>query len=151
LKDKKMGAPELFNHIVDIVRSVRSNKKIEIFRGGMEKLNFAQITALYFLYDSSGMTMGELSGLARVKMPTMTDTMAALVSAGYAGRKHSEKDRRQVIMTITEKGKKLVNYNRGIGIDYIEKFLKQLHPVERKIVNVFVARTKEILTKRFEK
>ena len=143
-------AAELFSHIVDIVRAVRSNKKIEIFRGGMEKLNFAQITSLYFLYDSAGMTMGELSNSARVKMPTMTDTMSALVKAGYAARKHSKTDRRKVIMTITEKGKKLVDYNRGIGIDYIEKFLAKLNHVERKIVNVFVGRTKEILTKRFE-
>ncbi len=149
--DKKKEAEAIFNHIVDIVRAVRSNKKIEIFRGGMEKLTFAQIVALYFLYDSSGMTMGELSTCASVKMPTMTDIMSALVTDGYAARKHSEKDRRKVIMTLTEKGKKLVEYNRGIGIDYIEKFMSNLNHVERGIANVLVKRTKEILTKRFEK
>jgi DNA-binding MarR family transcriptional regulator len=146
-----MEAADIFNHIVDIVRAVRSNKRIEIFRGGMEKLTFAQIFALYFLYDSSGMTMGELSACARVKMPTMTDIMSALVSDGYAARKHSEKDRRKVIMTLTEKGKKLVEYNSGIGIDYIEKYMSKLNNVERGIVNLVVKRTKDILTGKFEK
>lgn len=147
----KKEAAEIFGNIVDIVRAVRSNKKIEIFRGGMEKLNFAQITALYFLYDSAGMTMGELATNARVQMPTMTDIMTKLVSSGYAARKQSAADRRKVIMTITDKGKKLVDYNRGIGIDYIEKYMSRLNHVEKKIVNVFVKRTKEILTQRFEK
>ncbi len=148
---EKQDAAELFNHIVDIVRAVRSNKNIEIFQGGMEKLNFAQITALYFLYDSEGLTMGELAALARVQMPTMTDIMSKLVAMGYAARKHSDKDRRKVIMTITKKGKELVDFNRNIGIEYIDKYLSKLNHVERKIVNVFVKRTKEILTKRFEK
>jgi DNA-binding MarR family transcriptional regulator len=148
---KNSEAGELYSHIVDIVRAVRSNKRIELFRGGMEKLNFAQITALYFLYDSAGLTMGELADCARVRMPTMTDTMSGLVNSGYAARKHSVNDRRKVIMTITDKGKKLVDYNRSIGEEYIERFLAQLNKVERKIVNVFVVRTKEILTKRFER
>lgn len=147
----KTEASEIFSHIVDIVRAVRSNKKIELFRGGMEKLNFAQITALYVLYDSEGMTMGELALLARVAMPTMTDIMSKLVVMGYAARKHSATDRRKVIMTITDKGKKLVDYNRGVGIDYIEEFLSKLNHVEKKIVNVFIKRTKEIITQKFEK
>ena len=145
-------AAEIFNHIVEIVRSVRSNKKIEIFRGGMEKLNFAQITALYFLYDETeGLAMGELAGLARVQMPTMTDIMSKLVVSGYAARTHAEHDRRKVIMTITPKGRKLVDYNRGVGVEYIGKFMSKLNHVEKKIVMMFVKRTKEILQGRFEK
>lgn len=150
MKDKKQ-ASELFNSIVDIVRSVRSNKKITLFRGGMEKLNLARITALYFLYDSPGMTMGELSKCAGVKMPTMTDTVSPLVGAGYAARKHNKKDRRKIIITLTEKGRELVDYNRKVGIDYIEKFLSRLGPVERGLAVTFVSRTHQILTKRFEK
>jgi DNA-binding MarR family transcriptional regulator len=109
------------------------------------------MTALYFLYDSKGMTMGELSGCAGVKMPTMTDIMAKLASSGYAVREHSKTDRRNVVMTITQKGKKLVEYNRGIGVDYIEKYLSKLNIAEKKIAVLFVKRTKQILTKRFEK
>jgi DNA-binding MarR family transcriptional regulator len=145
----KKEAAVIFDHIVDIVRAVRSNRKIELFRGGMEKLNFAQMASLYFLYDSKGgMTMGELARLSSVKMPTMTEIMAVLVKAGYAARKHSVNDRRKVIMTITEKGRKLVDLNRGIGIDYIEKFLSNMSHIEKKIGLMVVERTKEILVKR---
>jgi MarR family transcriptional regulator, organic hydroperoxide resistance regulator len=147
----KNDAADIYNHIVDIVRAVRSNKKIELFRGGMEKLNFAQIFALYFLYDSEELTMGEMAALARVQMPTMTDIMTKLVNCGYAARKHSKTDRRKVIMTITAKGRKLVDFNRGIGIDYIDKYLSNLNNVEKKIVNVFIKRTKEIIAQRYEK
>jgi DNA-binding MarR family transcriptional regulator len=84
-------------------------------------------------------------------MPTMTDIMAKLASSGYAVREHSKTDRRNVVMTITQKGKKLVEYNRGIGVDYIEKYLSKLNIAEKKIAVLFVKRTKQILTKRFEK
>jgi DNA-binding MarR family transcriptional regulator len=147
----KKEASEIYDHIVDIVRSVRSNKKISIFRGGMEKLNFAQITALYLLYDSEPTTMGEMSGCAGVKMPTMTDIMTKLTASGYAAREHSKADRRKVVMSITQKGKKLVEYNREIGIDYIEKFMSKLNIAEKKIAVLFVKKTNEIITKNFEK
>ncbi|MEI7541810.1 MAG: MarR family transcriptional regulator [bacterium] len=143
-------AEKIFSDIVDIVRAVRSNREIEIFQGGMEKLNFSQITALYYLYDGEEMTMGILSKLAGVKMPTMTDTISVLVGKGYASRKSAQNDRRKVIMTITEKGKKLVNYNRLIGIEYINKYLSNLGVLERKLATTIVNRTKEIVTKRFK-
>ena len=145
----KNDASEIFTDIVEIVRAVRSNKKIEIFQGGMEKLNFAQITALYFLYDADGLTMGRLAELAGVKMPTMTDTITALVSMGYAARKSEKNDRRKVIMHITDKGKKLVDYNRAIGIEYINKYLSKLGLVEKKLAMTIVKRTKGIITQRF--
>lgn len=149
MKEKKEAA-EIFGHIVDIVRAVRSNRKIELFSGGMEKLNFAQITALFFLYESKGMTMSELAAIARVQLPTMTDIMSKLVSSGYAERKHSAKDRRQVIMSITEKGRKLVDINRGINIENIEKYMSKLNHVEKKIALVFVRKAKDIIINRFE-
>jgi DNA-binding MarR family transcriptional regulator len=144
---KKDDAAEIYSDIVDIVRAVRSNRKIEIFRGGMEKLNFAQITTLYFLYGGEGMTMGRLSELAGVKMPTMTDIISVLVTKGYAARKSAKNDRRKVIMMITEKGKKLVDYNRAIGIEYLNKYLSKLGIVERKLAGTIVKRTKEVITK----
>ena len=148
----KTQAAQIFSDIVDIVRAVRSNKKIELFRGGMEKLNVAQMASLYFLYDSKeGMTMGDLAKCAGVKMPTMTDTVSPLVKAGYAVRSHADNDRRKVIMTITEKGRKLVDFNRGIGIEYIEKYLSRLNHIEKNIAMMVVKRTKDILVKRFEK
>lgn len=147
----KHDAAEIFSDIVDIVRAVRSNRRIEIFRYGMEKLNFAQIAALYFLYDSESMSMGELSVCAGVKMPTMTDTVAPLVAKGYAARKSEKNDRRKVLMSITEKGKKLVSDNKKIGIDYINKYLSKLGLVERKLATTVVKRTKEILIKRLFK
>ena len=143
----KNDALRIYSDIVDIVHAVRSNRKIEIFRGGMEKLNFGQIAALYVLYDGEGVTMGRLAELARVKMPTMTDIIAALVTKGYAERKSSKTDRRKVIMSITEKGKKLVDYNRAIGIEYLNKYLSKLGPIERKLAGTIVKRTKEVITK----
>ena len=147
----KNDAAEIFSDIVDIVRAVRSNRSIEVFRYGMEKLNFAQIAALYTLYDSESMSMGGLSACAGVKMPTMTDTIAPLVEKGYAARKSEKNDRRKVIMSITEKGKKLVCDNRKVGIDYIDKYLSNLGLVEKKLAATVVKKTKEILTKRLLK
>jgi DNA-binding MarR family transcriptional regulator len=149
---EKKQAAEIFSDIVDIVRAVRSNRKIEIFRGGMEKMNLAQMTAMYFLYEAeAGMTMGELAKAAAVKMPTMTETMTPLVKAGHVIREHDEKDRRIVKVKLSAKGMTLVGYNRKVGIDYIGKYLSKLNHIERKIAGIVVKRTKEVLLKRFER
>ena len=148
---KKDVAEGIFNDIVDIVRAVRSNRKIEIFRGGMEKMNLPQMTAMYFLYEAKdGMTMGELSKAAVVKMPTMTDIMTPLVAAGYAMREHDDRDIRIVKVKLTPTGRKLVEYNRSVGIEYIEKYLSKLNHVERKIAGIVVKRTKDVLLKSFD-
>ncbi len=151
LMTKKTVPEEIFNDIVEIVRAVRSNRKIEIFRGGMAKMNLAQMTAMYFLYEAKdGMTMGELSKAAAVKMPTMTDIMIPLVAAGYVKRQHDDSDRRIVKVKLTSIGGKLVEYNKRVGIEYIEKYLSKLNRVERKITAIVVKKTKDVLLKRFD-
>lgn len=147
---EKNDAAEIFDDIVETVRAVRANRGIQIFRGGMEKLNFAQIAALYFLNDTDGLTMGTLSKLAGVKMPSMTDTIAVLVAKGYAERKSTKNDRRKVIMIISGKGRRLVEDNKKTGIEYINKYLSNLGIVERRLATTIVKRTKEIITKRFK-
>lgn len=148
----KKEATELFNYVVDIVRAIRTNRKIEVFRGGMEKMGIPQISVLYQLYDKkTGASMGELAKTDNVKMPTMTDIVAALVKDKYAARLTAAGDRRKVIAVITEKGRKLVEYNRNASIDYIEKYMSELNHLERKVAMLVVRRTKDIFVKRFEK
>lgn len=146
---RKPDAQEIFFDIVEMVRAVRSNKHVEVFRGGMEKLNFAQIQVVHLLFDKGGASMGELAASAKVKMPTMTDTVAKLESAGYAKRVHSSGDRRKVIVGLTSRGKKLVEYNRKVAVDYIEKFLSKFSMVEKQIFIALIKRGKKILDERF--
>ena len=148
---RKPDSHEIFADIVDMVRAVRSNRHVEVFQGGMEKLNFAQIQVMHLLYDKNEAAMGELASSAKVKMPTMTDTVNKLVSLGYVKRDRPGSDRRMVIVKLTPKGKKLVDFNRKVAVDYIEKFLSKLSMVEKQFFIAILKRGKKILDERFGK
>lgn len=146
---KKPDSQEIFSDIVEMVRAVRSNKHVEVFQGGMEKLNFAQIQVMHLVYDKQESAMGELASSAKVKMPTMTDTVNRLVSLGYVKRDRPGSDRRMVIVKLTPKGRKLVEFNRKVAIEYIEQFLSKLSLVEKQFFIAILKRGKKILDERF--
>lgn len=148
---KTPDSQEIFSDIVEMVRAVRSNKHVEVFQGGMEKLNFAQIQVMHLVYDKQEAAMGELASSAKVKMPTMTDTVDRLVSLGYVKRERPGSDRRIVIVKLTPKGKKLVEFNRKVAIEYIEQFLSKLSLVEKQLFIAILKRGKKILDERFGK
>ena len=141
---------EIFTDIIDIVRRIRSNKKFKIFQGELRRLTMAQIHVLNYVYDNEKGTMGELSSYAKVKMPTMTDTVNRLVKSGYVKRSHSEKDRRNVVITITAKGKDLIVSHRKTNMMYLANFLESLSDAEKNFVKNFLQKIKQNIEKEVE-
>jgi DNA-binding MarR family transcriptional regulator len=67
-----------------------------------------QLRMLMLLEGAGHMSMGELARRASVTMPTATSSVNSLVSGRYVARRRSPRDRRVVHVSITAKGRKVL-------------------------------------------
>ena len=90
----------LFIHLFNrMVTGTRENVGVNI--------SIAQLKALSAFHEDRPYTMSELSRNALVKMPSMTEMVDRLETAGILERVRDDRDRRVVHVRLTEKGKEL--------------------------------------------
>jgi DNA-binding MarR family transcriptional regulator len=105
-------AEELAEIATQLQRSFLVELSTEVNRGN---ISIPQYTLLGFLNQSAGLNMSELARLMRHTTPATTGLVERLVDAGLIERFSHPKDRRQVLVRITEKGRELVEgMKRGI-------------------------------------
>ena len=76
-------------------------------------LNYAQYSLLFGLAERGELSASELAGLAEVAPPTATQMLDGLVAGGFVERSRSERDRRIVLVSLTERGAQLVAARRA--------------------------------------
>jgi len=81
-----------------------------------------QLSALTLLGETS-YNLSELAELHGVSLPTMSNTISKLVSAGWVERHRSETDRRVVMLSLTPAGQQLV---KKIGQQLVNNVADQL-------------------------
>ena len=77
-------------------------------------LKLSQIKALYAFRDQECLTMKELAASLDVKLPNMTMMVDSLEADGIVERDRDGRDRRKVMVRLTEKGK-------DIKADFLER------------------------------
>ena len=94
-------------------------------------LSETQLAALAALERHGSMTPGELAAHEKVQPPSMTRVISALVEAQLVRREPHLSDRRQVVLTVTDAGRDLVNKARRRRDVWLAKRLAELTPAER--------------------
>jgi len=94
-------------------------------------LSETQLAALAALDRHGSMTPGELAAHEKVQPPSMTRVISALVEAQLVRREPHLSDRRQVVLTVTDAGRDLVNKARRRRDVWLAKRLAELTPAER--------------------
>ena len=94
-------------------------------------LSETQLAALAALDRHGSMTPGELAAHEKVQPPSMTRVISVLVESQLVLREPHESDRRQVVLTVTDAGRELVNRARRRRDVWLAKRLKELTPAER--------------------
>jgi DNA-binding MarR family transcriptional regulator len=94
-------------------------------------LSDTQVAALAVLERQIAMTPGELAEHEKVQPPSMTRVITALEERGLVQRAPHPTDRRQVVLTVTEEGRKLVNQFRRRRDAWLAMRLRELTPQER--------------------
>jgi DNA-binding MarR family transcriptional regulator len=79
-------------------------------------------------------TPGELADIERVSAPSMSRTVAAIVDRGLVERTADPSDRRQVILSLTPEGRRLLKEIRRRRDQWMTVRVKALPPEEQEIL-----------------
>jgi DNA-binding MarR family transcriptional regulator len=120
---------------ISISRLARRLRVERLGFGGTETvLSDIQLAALAALERHDSMTPGELAEHEKVQPPSMTRVIAVLEERGLVRREPHATDRRQVILTVTDDGRNLVQRVRRRREAWLAQRLQELTPDERQIL-----------------
>jgi DNA-binding MarR family transcriptional regulator len=116
---------------ISVSRLARRLRAERVARGVATDLSDTQLAALAALERHTAMTPGELAEHEKVQPPSMTRVIAALQERGLVTRAPHPTDGRQVKLTVTEKGRELVQQSRRLREAWLAQRLRELSPEER--------------------
>lgn len=120
---------------ISISRLARRLRVERLGLGGTETvLSDIQLAALAALARHDSMTPGELAEHEKVQPPSMTRVIAVLEERGLVRREPHATDRRQVVLTVTEEGRDVVQRVRRRREAWLAQRLQELTPDERQIL-----------------
>jgi len=116
---------------ISVSRLARRLRAERLTKGLEPGLSDTQLAALAALERHSAMTPGELADHEKVQPPSMTRVITALEEGGLVMRAPHATDRRQVLLTVTERGREVVQQSRRLREAWLAKRLRELTPQER--------------------
>jgi DNA-binding MarR family transcriptional regulator len=120
---------------ISVSRLARRLRVERLGLGGTETaLSDIQLAALAALERHDSMTPGELAEHEKVQPPSMTRVIAVLEERGLVLRAPHATDRRQVVLTVTEEGRDVVQRVRRRREAWLAQRLQELTPKERDIL-----------------
>jgi DNA-binding MarR family transcriptional regulator len=116
---------------ISVSRLARRLRAERLAKGLEPGLSDTQLAALAALERHGKMTPGELADHEKVQPPSMTRVIAALEERGLVMRGPHATDRRQVVLTVTESGREVVQKSRQLREAWLARRLHELTPQER--------------------
>ncbi len=111
----------------------------------VEGLSLSQYQLLEALRGTDELTVGELADAAGVAAPTATRMLDCLAREGRIERRHSETDRRAVLVSLTPAGREAVAAAHQQVEAFRRRVFESLGPAEREHAAVLLARLSDIL------
>jgi DNA-binding MarR family transcriptional regulator len=120
---------------ISISRLARRLRVERLGLGGTETvLSDIQLAALAALARHDSMTPGELAEHEKVQPPSMTRVIAVLEERGLVKREPHATDRRQVVLTVTDEGRDVVQRVRRRREAWLAQRLQELTPAAAPIL-----------------
>jgi DNA-binding MarR family transcriptional regulator len=94
-------------------------------------LSMGAMAVLGCLFRNGDLTVGALATSERVQPPSMTRIVNGLEEGGYVVRRAHERDGRQVVVVISERGRTMVLADRARRDAWLARRLGDLTPDER--------------------
>jgi DNA-binding MarR family transcriptional regulator len=116
---------------ISVSRLARRLRAERMAKGIEPGLSDTQLAALAALERHGAMTPGELAEHEKVQPPSMTRVIAVLEERGLVRRAAHPTDRRQVILTVTQQGRDLVQLVRRRREAWLAQRMQELTPSER--------------------
>jgi DNA-binding MarR family transcriptional regulator len=116
---------------ISVSRLARRLRAERLAKGLEPGLSDTQLAALAALERHGAMTPGELAEHEKVQPPSMTRVISALEESGLVIRGPHATDRRQVVLTVTQAGREVVQKSRSLREAWLARRLRELTPAER--------------------
>jgi DNA-binding MarR family transcriptional regulator len=111
----------------------------------LEGLSLPQYHLLEALRDADELTVGVLAEAAGVAPPTATRMLDCLARDGYIARRHSESDRRSVLVSLTPSGRVAVQAAHEQVSAWRRRVFEALEPDEREQAAALLNRLSQVL------
>ena len=113
---------------------MRLRRRLAVERHPDNELSLSQMTVLGTLFRHGEMTIGEVAAHERVQPPSMTRTVTGLVEGGYVARRSHAADGRQVLVALTDLGRRTVLADRDRRDAWLARQLSHLTAQERALL-----------------
>ncbi len=117
---------------ISVSRLARRLRAERLAKGLEPGLSDTQLAALAALERHTAMSPGELADHEKVQPPSMTRVITALEERGLVTREAHATDRRQVVLTVTDHGRTVVQQSRRLREAWLAQRLRELTPQERQ-------------------
>ena len=109
---------------------------IQSFMNAMKQhgLSTPQIHALMYIFHAGQCQVSDISALADVSNPAASQLVERLVKQGLVDRREDPKDRRNKLLTLSEKGKGLL-HESVMSNRYLTEIMAVLSPEQRQAVH----------------
>lgn len=115
-------------------RVARNMRVAAIIQSVLPDLTTSQLQILAVI-DDSGQPEVSMSEMARdlaVTMPSVTGLVDQLIRRGLASRRHDDKDRRRVLVSLTDVGRKALADVREAMVDIVARLLEGISEEDRE-------------------
>lgn len=126
-----MGKSELISEAIRLDREAHRALRRPLFEGwtGLN-LTVPQLRSLFFISSKGASTPGRLAAAMGVTPPNITGIVDRLVEQGLVIRGESEKDRRVLLLQVTEKGETVLSDLRESRTNAMHAVLSRLDEAE---------------------
>ena len=138
-------SPSLSQQFVEIMVLLHNN----FGRQTQVPLPLNQFGVLCVLMDTQGLTITDISRQLNISKQQMTNIIDKLVSAGYVSKEPDPVDRRRLVITISRKGKKLLEDHMEQFRQRFENHAQNLTINERQELASILRRYYELINKMF--
>ena len=138
-------SPSLSQQFVEIMVLLHNN----FGRQTQVPLPLNQFGVLCVLMDTQGLTITDISHQLNISKQQMTNIIDKLVSAGYVSKEPDPVDRRRLVITISRKGKKLLEDHMEQFRQRFESHAQNLTRDERQELATILRRYYELINKMF--
>lgn len=107
----------------------------------------SHIQVLLLLNEFGTLTVSEIGNLLSISRPNMTPLLNKLIDEGYVERRYSEKDRRVILIVLTEQGQSFIRQHKQYITEKLKEQLLTLSQDDLETLTASLQNMKSILLK----
>lgn len=114
----------------------------------MRNATRGEVPLMHVLAEKGPLTPSQLAEASMVSSARIANILRALEEKGLVTREHSDRDRRMVQVSLTERGRALWRARREEGDRIVSAYLRELGPDDARSLVRIVRRTEQIMRAR---